>query len=70
MGAVVSIALLHVLVGLLLLPLLSLLFSLPVLPGAAHAPDGAAGKTADGRPFPGATAAPGNTPDNRTAGTS
>jgi len=70
MGAIVSIALLHVLVGLLLLPLLLLLIGLPVLPGAAHAPEGAAGKTADGRPFSGAAAAPGNAADNRTAGTS
>ena len=53
MGTVVSISLLHVLVGLLLLPLLLLLIGLPVLPRAAYAPDGAAGKTADGRPFPG-----------------
>ena len=70
MGAVVSISLLHVLVGLLLLPLLLLLIGLPVLPRAAYAPDGAAGKTADGSPFPGAFTAPGNTPDNRPAGTS
>ena len=70
MGAVVGTVLLHVLVGLLLLPLLLLLIGLPVLPRAAYAPDGAAGKTADGRPFPGATATPGNAADNRTAGTS
>ena len=70
MGAVVSIALLHVLVGLLLLPLLLLLIGLPVLPGAAHSTYGATGKTADGCPSPGATAAPGNAADNRTAGTS
>jgi len=67
MGAVVSTALLHILVGLLLLPLLLLLVGLPVLPRAAHASDGAAGKTADGRPSPGAAAPPGNAPDNRTA---
>jgi hypothetical protein len=36
MGAGVSIALLHVLIGLLLLPLLPLLFSLPVMTRAAH----------------------------------
>jgi hypothetical protein len=50
MGAGVSISLLHVLVGLLLLPLLPLLIGLPVLPGAAHSSYGAAGKTADGTP--------------------
>jgi hypothetical protein len=50
MGAGVSISLLHVLVGLLLLPLLPLLIGLPVLPGAARSSYGAAGKTADGTP--------------------
>ena len=70
MGAVVSISLLHVLVGLLLLPLLALLFGLPVLTRAAHPSYSAAANTADGRPSPGASAAPGDTPDNRTSGTS
>ena len=70
MGAGVSISLLHVLISLLLLPLLPLLIGLPVLPGAAHSSYGAAGKTADGRPSPGAAPAPGNAADNRTTGTS
>jgi hypothetical protein len=70
MGAVESIALLHILIRLLLLPLLPLLIGLPVLRRAAHTSYGTAGQTADGRPSPGASTAPGNAPDNRTAGTS
>ena len=69
MGAIVSIALLHVLVGLLLLPLLALLLRLTVLPRAARPSYDAAGKTANGCPSPGATTAPRNAPDNRTTGT-
>ena len=66
MGAVVGIALLDVLVGLLLLPLLALLFGLTVLPRAARSAYDTAGKTTDGQPFPGTFLAAGNAADNRT----
>lgn len=69
MSAIIGVALLHVLIGLLLLPLFALLFGLPVLPRAANTTDDAAGNTTDGRPFAGTFAAAGNAPDNRTAGT-
>jgi hypothetical protein len=67
-STVVIIALLHVLVGLLLLPLLLLPIGLPVLPRAAYPSHSAAGKAADGRSFARAFTASSNTTDNCSPG--
>ena len=68
-GSVIGISLLHVLVGLLLLPLFLLLIGCLILTRAAHSADGASGKPPYGRPLPSAFTTTGNTANNRTAGT-